>query len=181
MTTSRITTIAIRTTALGALLAGFAAVAVAQKVKRAEGPPVTTKGSIESNEHADKGQRNAESRRAEARDDKAERGDDRDDDRGEGRKWQGGRGNSKWLLKGIKVEPARRKSLHGIEKRYADAFKDLEKQERAAEKSGHPDASFAAKLEALRVRERAELRAALTPAEQVQFDRNVAARGARKP
>lgn len=181
MTTSRLTQIAIRTTALGTLLAGFASVAVAQKAKHGGGPPLTTQGTIKSDRHADKGQDKAESKREDARDDKAERSKDNDDDRGERAESKSGRSQSKALLKGIELTSQERKSMKEIEKRYADERKDLRKQAHAADKAGHPDATIAAKMDALRMRERGELRAGLTSAQQLQYDRNVTALGNRKP
>ena len=73
MTHLRMTNIAIRTTALGALLAGFATAATAQKEKHPAGPPVTTMGAMKSHPKADKGQATAEAKRVDARNDKAEK------------------------------------------------------------------------------------------------------------
>ena len=56
-----------------------------------------------------------------------------------------------------------------------------EKAEDAAEKAGHPDATFTSKIDAMRLAERTELRDALTTKEQVRFDKNVAALGTKKP
>lgn len=181
MTKSRLTNIAIRTTALGALLAGFTTVAAAQKEKHQAGPPVTTMGTMKSNPKADKGQATAEAKRADARDDKIGRDADKADDRAHRSALEGARSDPKGLLKGIKLSSSEKKSVKATEKRYADQFKALKKQYDAAEKSGHPDLTIAGKIAALRVSERAELRAALSPAEQTQFDKNAATIGTKKP
>lgn len=180
MTTSRLKNIAIRTTALGALLAGFAAVAVAQRGKPPAGPPVTTKGTIKSNPKADKGQATAESKRADARDDKAARAADQLRDKVEKTAWKEAYGEPKALLKGVKLSSAERKTVREIEKKYSDQLKDLQKQENAAEKAGTPDPAIISKIDALRLQERADLRAVLTTEQQAQYDKNVAALGTKK-
>jgi Spy/CpxP family protein refolding chaperone len=90
------------------------------------------------------------------------------------------RGEPKSLLKGIKLTDAEKKATGDIEKRYADQFKDLEKADKASDKAGTPDAALIARIDALRLQERADLRAALTPEQQLQFDKNIAALGTKK-
>jgi hypothetical protein len=169
MNASRLKNIAIRTTMLGALLASTAGVAVAQQKAKQQGPPVTTKGTVKSNPKADKGQATAEAARANAREEKAEKS-----------ALSAARGEPKSLLKGIKMTEAEKKATGDIEKRYADQFKDLKKSDKAADKAGTPDAAYLAKIDALRLQERAELRAALTPEQQLQYDKNIATLGAKK-
>ena len=181
MTNFRLANIAIRTTALGALLAGFATVAAAQKEKHPAGPPATTMGTMKSNPKAAKGQTTAEAKRTDARDDKAGKDADKTEDRAQRSALNGARSDPKGLLKGIKLSSSEKKSVKATEKRYADQFKALKKQGDAAEKSGHPDLTIAGKIAALRVSERAELRAALSPAEQTQFDKNATTMGTKKP
>jgi hypothetical protein len=170
MTVTRLGKFTIQLAAVAALVAVSAGVAGAQKAKpptpRPGGPPVTTRGETKANEHAAKGQANAEAKRTEAREDKAER-----------MAIKSARNEPKALLKGIRLSAAERTSVEGIEKKYAGQLKDLEKQEDAAEKSGKPDATFVSKIDALRTQERTELRAALTPAQATQFDKNAATLG----
>lgn len=168
MNVIRLQQFAIRATTLGALLTGAAGVSLAQKTKPA-GPPVTTQGSVKSNPKADKGQATAEAARVDARDDKVVKS-----------ALHAARDQSKSLLKGMKLTKAERTVTHDIEKKYADQYKDLEKADKAAEKAGAPDAALIAKIDALRLQERAELRAALTSQQQATFDNNVATLGAKK-
>ena len=169
MTVTRLSKFTIQLAVVGALVAVSAGVAGAQKAKPAPhpgGPPVTTRGETKANPHAAKGQANAESKRTEAREDKAERV-----------AIKSARNEPKALLKGIRLSAAERKSVNDIEKKYEGQLKDLEKQEDAAEKSGKPDETFVSKIDALRTQERAELRGALTPAQATQFDKNAATLG----
>jgi hypothetical protein len=154
-------TMAIRATLLGVMLAGSAGVAMAQKVKPA-GPPVSTRGAVKSNPKADKGQATAETARVAARERKAE-------------KWElkSARGESKQVLKGIKLSPEEKKSVNDIEKKYDRQYKDLEKAADDAAKAGTPDAAVATKVTELRIQERMELRAALAPEHRADFDKNV--------
>lgn len=76
------------------------------------------------------------------------------------------------LLKGIKLTRAEKKQVEDIEKRYHEQFKTLEKQEDQAEKSGTPMSDVPQRIAALRDQERNDLRAVLTPAQQLQFDKN---------
>ena len=181
MTKSRLTNVAIQATALSALLAGFATVAAAQKEKHPAGPPATTMGTMKSHPKADKGQATAEAQRADARDDRAGKAAAKSDARAQRSEFKGARSDPKGLLKGIKMSSSEKKSVKATEKRYKGQIKVLEKQEDAAEKAGHPDLTIAGKIAALRVSERAELRAALSPAEQAQFDKNASTMGNKKP
>ena len=180
MTNSRLILIASRTTVLGALLAGFATLAVAQKPKPPVGPPVITQGTVKSNPKADKGQAMAEAQRAEARDDKAVRAADKARNQAQRTALKAARNEPKALLKGIDFAPGERQSLKAIEKRYADELKQLRKLTREAEQEGRTDLLLTVKIDELRLRERAELRRALTPAQQARFDRNVRELGTRK-
>lgn len=168
MNVIRLRHFAIRATALGALVATTAGVAVAQKVKPA-GPPVVTQGGVKSNEHADKGQAKAEAARLEARENKAEKS-----------ALGAARREPKSLLKDISLTKAERKTTNAIEKRYADQFKELEKAEKAGEKAGTADVVLTGRIEALRAQQRAELRAALTPQQQAKFDNNAATLATKK-
>jgi len=181
MTRSRLTQFATRTAALGVLLAGCAGVALAQKAKPPLGPPVTTQGAVKSNPNADKGQATAESKRIAARDRKAAKAADKLQNTEQRSALKDARSEPKALLKGIALTKAERKSMKAIEKRYAGEFKVIEQQARIAEKAGQADPSVASRVEDLRMRERAELRAALPLAQQARFDSNVATLGPRKP
>jgi hypothetical protein len=171
----------IQLAAVAALVAVSAGVAGAQKAKpptpRPAGPPVTTHGETKANEHAAKGQATAESKRTEAREDKAARATEKKEDNAERAAIKSARNEPKALLKGIRLSAAERTSVNDIQKKYDGQLKDLEKQENDAEKSGKPDATIVSKIDALRVQERAELRTALTPAQATRFDKNVATLG----
>lgn len=180
MTTTRLTLMAIRSTVLGALLVGFASMAIAQGTKPPAGPPRTTKGTLTSSPRAEKGQEMAESKRVEARREKAERAGDKLQNEEQRTALKVARNEPKALLKGIKLTPAERTSLKAIEKRYAVQLKDLEKQARIAEKAGQADPSVASRIHELRTRERAEVRGGLQAEWWPRFDRNVSAYGARK-
>lgn len=180
MTTSRLTLMAIRSTVLGALLVGFASMAIAQGTKPPAGPPLTTKGTLKSSPKAEKGQEMAESKRAEARREKAERSGDKLQNKEQRTALKIARNEPKALLKGIKLTPAERTSLKAIEKRYSGEFRELERQARIGEKAGQADPSVASRVHELRTRERAEMRAGLPAAAHARFDRNTAAYGNRK-
>jgi hypothetical protein len=168
MNASRLKHFAIRATVLSALLVGTAGVAMAQKVKPA-GPPVTTKGAVNSNPKADKGQATAEAARVEARERKAEKS-----------ALQSARKEPKSLLKGIKFTRAEKKTIREIDRRYDRLFKDMENSDRNTDKAGTPDAEYLAKIEVVRLRQRAEIRAALTPEQRNVYDSKIAALGADK-
>lgn len=86
----------------------------------------------------------------------------------------------KLLTKGIKLTSAEKKQLKAIEKKYDSQIRSLRKSEVAADKTARKngtadtDASFSAQLSQLRVQERSEMRAVLTPQQQSIFDTNVA-------
>ena len=182
MTRSHLMRIAMRTTTLGAFLAGFATVALAQqKTKPVSVPPVTTKGAIKSSPSADKGQATAESKRTDAAADKTARAADKVEDKAERMALKEAKTEPEHVLKGIKLTGAEKKAVNTIEKKFSAEIKDAEKAEDAAEKAGHPDATFASKIDAIRLEERTALRDALTTKEQVKFDKNVAALGTKKP
>lgn len=179
MKVSRFSTFEIRTATLGALLLGLTAVAGAQKLKHT-GPPVTTRGTVKSNEHANNGQVTAESKRVDARDDKAEREVEKIADKREHDAVSAAKGERKSLLRGITLSKSERTSVKATEKKYDDRLKDLDKQAKTLEKAGTPDAALIAKIDALRIDERNELRSLLTPAQVMQFNKNVANLGSRK-
>ena len=164
MTDSRLTLIALRSTLLGALLIGFASMAVAQKTKTPVGPPVTTQGTMKSSPKADKGQDVAASKRADARDGKAVRATDKLQNKEQRTALKAARGEPKALLKGIKLTPAEKNAQKAIAKRHSDEFNEIEKQARVGEKAGQADPSVAARVQALRSHQREEMRSALTPA-----------------
>jgi Spy/CpxP family protein refolding chaperone len=168
MKTTRLQNIMIRAAVLGAIIAGSAGIASAQKAKPA-GPPVVTKGSTQSNPKADKGQATAQAARTEAREEKGER-----------LALKNARQESKDGLKGIKLTEAQKDATKAIAKRYEDQYKELSKSEKTGDKAGTEDAAIVAKIDALRLQERAELRAALTPEQQIEFDKNLVAKVAKK-
>ena len=146
-----------------------ASVAGAQAKNPPAGPPVTTKGATKANDHAAKGQARAAEARNEARLNKAERNEVDHAD-----------GDSKAVLKGVKLDKAQRTTVNDIVKKYNAQRKDLVKSAVDARKAGTPDAEFVNKLHALRDQERAEIRAALPANAQTQFDKNVTKRDQKK-
>lgn len=88
--------------------------------------------------------------------------------------------DQKLLTKGIRLTSAEEKQLKAIEKKYDADYRSLRKKElaadKAAKKSGKADsdAAFESELAALQSKERAEMRAVLTPEQQSVFDSNVA-------
>ena len=103
-------------------------------------------------------------KKAEARTDKAERAalDMAESDPGK-------------VLKGIKLTKAEQTQINTIKKKYRDQVRDLRKTHEAAEKAGtENDSQIAANVQAIVDQENAELRAALTPAQQATFDKNLA-------
>src|SRR3989442_519204 len=124
------------------------------------GHPVTTKGATKANEHAQKGQATAESKRTEARERKAAKGAEKKEERAERVALKKARNEPTALLKGVKLSKDERKAVNDIEKKYEAQLKDLEKQEDAADKAGKPDESIGGKIDALRTQERTALRAA---------------------
>ena len=153
---------------IGALVAMTAGVAGAQKSKPA-GPPVTTHGESKAAAPAANGQATAEASRTDAKADKAEAA-----------AMKSARSEPKALLKGIKLSKTEKTSVGAIQKKYDTQLKDLEKQAKAADKAGTPDATLVAKIDALRTQERTDLRAALTPDQATAFDKNVAGLSVKK-
>ena len=164
MNASRLKYRAIRATTLAALLISTAGVAMAQKA-RPDSPPVTTKGAAKSNAKAAKGQATAEAARVEARERKAEK-----------RALKAARSEPKALLKGIKFRTEDRRTVRDIRNRYDRLFKDLVNSDNNTDRAGIPDALYLSKIEALRLRERAEIRGALTSEQQHRYDINITRR-----
>lgn len=162
MNAARLKQVAFRATTLGVLLVSTAGIAMAQNGKP-DGPPVTTKGAVKSNPKADKGQATAEAARVQARENKAEKS-----------ALKNARKEPKALLKGIRFTSEEKRSVKAMEKRYDGLFRDLATADKATNRAGTPDALYISKIEALRLRKRAELRAALTPAQRIAFDNNIA-------
>lgn len=181
MTSSRIIDRAVRMLAFLTFSAALASTAAAQRGTPPAGPPETTKGAAKSAAKADKGQANAEAKRAEAREDKALRTAEKVRDDSSDAAIKRAHGEEKTLLKGVTLTKAERDSVKAIEQRYDDAVKDLRKQERAAAQAGQTRFAIVSKLDALRERERAELRGRLSPAAQAKLDQNLAALRASKP
>jgi hypothetical protein len=180
MKKSRTRKLAVHATTLGAVLAGFATAAAAQKARPAGGPPVVTQGTVKANPRADKGQETATARRAAAREAYDMQHADATHEEAERSAWKIAKSEPKALLKGINVSKEERAELNLIEKRYKDEFKSLDTEQRAAVKAGKGDANIIARIDVARMRERADLRGRLTPAEQVRFDLNVSNLGRKK-
>ena len=78
------------------------------------------------------------------------------------------------LLNGINLGRAERKAVNGIVRKNGRHLRMLEAQHRSATATPAMQRSVEREIAALRDRERAELRAVLTPAHQHLFDRNLA-------
>lgn len=178
MTRSHVRQLAMRATTLGALLAGFAAVAPAQKPK---GPPIDTRGMEKSNARANKGQATAQAERMAAREDKADRASEKSDDRAHRAAWKAGRDERKAEMRGMKLTGQERKSYDAVRRRHDHERRELQKEWNASVKAGHRDPTLGEKIDAMRTRQRDELRDVLTPAQQVRFDKNLAAFGSLIP
>ncbi len=153
----------------GALVAGGAATAGAQKGHMAGPHPMAmTHGMVKANEHAAKGQANAENRREDAAEDRSENAAER------AVRTQRGR-----LLKGIKLTSAEKKEIAELQRKYDAQLKTLDKQEDAAEKGGKPDSALTARIVSLSTQERSDIRALLTAAQQQEFDKNASAMNAK--
>jgi hypothetical protein len=158
MTISRVQQLAIRAMMLGAFLASTAVNVAAQKQ---DGPPKVTKGTVKSNPKADKGQATAEAARVEARNRKAIKSS-----------FKSARGEPKALLRGIRFSPMEKRLNAVITKRYAGDYKALEKAGKDADKAGTPDAGILAKIDAIRLLARSELRDAMTEQQRIRFESN---------
>jgi len=180
MTSAQLMAIAFRTTVAGALFVGAASLAIAQQVKPPKGPPRTTTGTMKSSPKAEQGQATAEAKRAEARERKAVKNIDRLQNKEQRSALAAARSEPKALLKGLTLSTAARAHLLVTRKQYVGDLRDLESQARIAEKAGQADPSVVARIEELRRRERAEMRAALTVPQQVRFDRNAERYGIKK-
>jgi hypothetical protein len=179
MSAIQVKKLTIQVATLGVLVTTSAGVANAQKA-HAPGPPVTTHGEAKANASAAKGQANAEAKRSDAATDKTAKDADKKDDAAEHAAMKAAESEPGKLLNGIKLSKAEKTSVEAIEKNYAKQLKDLDRQEDAAEKSGTPDATITAKIDALRTHEAADLRAVLNPDQVKQFDKNAAAIGSKK-
>jgi Ni/Co efflux regulator RcnB len=79
----------------------------------------------------------------------------------------------RWV-KGVKLTKAERTQVNTIERKYRKELADLKKSHEAAEKAGKEDDSqIVGKVQAISDRERDELRAVLTAAQQATFDKNL--------
>ena len=87
--------------------------------------------------------------------------------------------DQKLLTKGIRLTPAEKKQIKAIEKKYDADYRNLRKNEvaadKAAKKSGtaESDAAFQTQLSQLQTQERTDMRAVLSSQQQSIFDSNV--------
>ncbi|HEY3287457.1 MAG TPA: hypothetical protein VGJ96_10115 [Gemmatimonadaceae bacterium] len=170
-----------RTAVIATLLLGVALPAAAQKGKQPAGPPVTTQGAVKSNPKADKGQATAEASRTEARERKMAADVAKSEAKALRDAAKVARKEPVALLKGVPMTKEQRKAAKESRKRYEAEVRELDKEARQNEKDGVRDATATARLEALRLKERAELRALLSSEGRARFDENVAAYGRKKP
>lgn len=108
---------------------------------------------------------------------KARRDDDRDDDRDEGRGRMGSWGSQRRLMGGIQLTDAQKTSIKAIHKNYEPRMNAIRDTLRTNRKADAPAATMdpiRARAVALAAQERSEIRAVLTPEQQVRFDQNVA-------
>ncbi len=181
MTISRSTRNALRMTVLGVLLAGFATLGIAQQARPAKGPPVTTKGAVQSAPKADKGQATAQAARIESRQRMAVKNADRLRNKEQVSALKLARGEPWALRRGIRLGPDRSTAMNRIESRYFGDLTALEARARTAERAGQADPSVVARIEEMRRRERTEMRDLLLARDQARFDRNVTAYVIRLP
>jgi hypothetical protein len=87
--------------------------------------------------------------------------------------------DQKLLTKGIRLTSAEKKQLKAIEKKYDANYRNLRKNEVAADKAAkkngtaESDVAFQTQLSQLQTQERADMRAVLTTQQQSIFDSNV--------
>jgi hypothetical protein len=158
MKISRCLSRTLHATLVGAFVVGLSSVAMAQR----SGPPATTRGATKSNPKADDGQATAHAARTASLDRKAAKA-----------AFKHARSESKSLLRGIGFTRMEQRMNRDITKRYDAEYKALEKAHKVALKAGTPDALILRRINALRLRERAELRAAMMPDQRVRFDINI--------
>jgi hypothetical protein len=171
----------VRTGLITALLLGVALPAAAQKAKSPMGPPVTTQGAVKSSPKADKGQAVAEAHRTEARERKLEADVAKSEANAIRATAKAARKEPGAWLKGVPMTKEQRKAIKASRKRYEAEVRAIDKETSQNAKDGIRDRSASARLEALRMRERAELRALLGPEGRARFDENAAAYDRRKP
>ena len=95
--------------------------------------------------------------------------------------FNGARHQDKSLTHGIRLTSQERAQFRAIDRRYDTQLRTLEKDMNASEKAGRlNDPALLQRINTLRDQERAEMRAALTPAQQVEFDRNISQIGSRR-
>lgn len=82
------------------------------------------------------------------------------------------RDQNKHLLKGIKLTGAQKDQVKLITRKYDEQYKSIDRQQRAADPASQPERTFGPQWQAMRALEKNELRAALTPEQQVRFDQN---------
>lgn len=112
---------------------------------------------------------------------KAEHGAERVENRAEHTALREAHVQSSALLRGVRISGAERRQVREIDKRYEAQIRALRKDEKSSDKAGTDnDAAYTARVAALTTQERADIRAVLTPAQQVRFDANVAARASMK-
>ena len=91
------------------------------------------------------------------------------------------RHQDKSLTHGIRLTSQERAQFRAIDRRYDTQLRALEKEMKGSEKAGRlDDPALLLRINTLRDQERAEMRAALTPAQQVEFDRNISQMGSRR-
>ena len=175
MTTSRLTRASRLVAVLAALTAGLSATLGAQAPQPVGGSLALARITAVPDSPREGEPSTAETRRAAARSAMAAQRKEMAPDLAERLVWNTARNEPAALLRGIKLTPAERASLNAIRQRYLNAFADSRNRERTAQQGGHADPSIGAMVRASRYRQREELRKALTPAHQAQYDRNVAA------
>lgn len=91
------------------------------------------------------------------------------------------RHQDKALTHGIRLTRDERARLSAIDRRYDTQLRTLEKDLHASEKAGRlDDPALLQRINTLRDQARAEMRGVLTPAQQIEFDRNISRIGSRR-
>jgi hypothetical protein len=171
-----------------ALVAGWGSTATAQKHAPAPHPqpvnapprsgvtPATRATPAKPGGHGDRATPAVRATPASASQNKESKAEKKAEDRA----FASARSQSERLTRHIKLTADEKEQYNAIRKSYDKKYKDLEKQERSADKSGQSETAIMQQLQQLRTQERSDIRELLTATQQKQFDRNAAALTSKK-
>jgi hypothetical protein len=172
--------------AIASLIIATPSLAVAQGKATHPAPPVVMGKSapVRQDNHADKIADKAE-RKADRTADQTTRSADKVTDKTDRAELKFAH-DQKLLTKGIRLTPAEKKQFKAIEKKYDADYRNLRKNEVAADKAAKKngtaasDVAFQTQLSQLQTQERSDMRAVLTTQQQSIFDSNVTKLSTRK-